>query len=290
MFEGQSVTSPEQQAHVTDVRIIREICKMAHESGARKIIIGEGTRSGADSASLAHWGYYHIAEELNKQGLNIEIQPIGETDYTWVKTKGLCHAEYAIPTSIATEVDTFICVPQMKCHTIAGTSLSLKNVAVGIPTHKVYGTFKLALPHLKFAEWTTELNLVRKKNGRGTPIIDYAVVDGLWAGEGEQGGAWGGRGSFPVAMGVIVAGSDPLAVDCVTTAVMGFNPMNFGQYRMAGEHGIGCNDLSKIEVVGKSILEVQEKLVAPMHSWRWPSEAAGNYPWDEIWPLPAGVE
>ena len=290
MYEGQSVTSPEQQAHVTDVRIVREICKMAHESGARKIIIGEGTRSGADSASLSHWGYYHIAEELNKEGLNVEIQPIGETEYTWVKTKGLCHSEYAIPKSIAEEVDTFICVPQMKCHTIAGTSLSLKNVAVGIPTHKVYGTFKLALPHLKFAEWITELNLVRKKNGRGTPIIDYVVVDALWAGEGEQGGAWGGPGSFPVAMGLIIAGSDPVATDCVTTAVMGFNPMNFGQYRMAGENGLGCNDLSKIEVVGKSILEVQEKLVAPMHSWRWPDEAAGNYPWDEIWPLPAGVE
>jgi uncharacterized protein (DUF362 family) len=290
MFEGQSVTSPEQQAHVTDVRIVREICKMAHESGAKKIIIGEGTRSGADSASLSHWGYYHIAEELNKEGMNIEIAPIGESPYTWVKTKGLCHAEYAIPTAIASEADVLICVPQMKCHTVAGTSLALKNVSVGIPTHKVYGTFKLALPHLKFAEWTTELNLVRKKNGKGTPIIDYVVCDALWAGEGEQGGAWGGPGSFPVAMGLIIAGSDPVATDCVTTAVMGFNPLNYGQYRMAGDHGLGCNDLSRIEVAGKSILEVQEKLVAPMHTWRWPDEAAGNYVWDEIWPLPAGVE
>jgi len=290
MLEGQSVTSPEQQAHVTDVRIVREICKMAWESGAKKIIIGEGTRSGADSASLAHWGYYHIAEELNGQGMKVVIEPIGEAPYTWVKTKGLCHKEYAIPTSVAKEVDVLICVPQMKCHTIAGTSLSLKNVSVGLPTHKVYGTFKLALPHMKFAEWTTEINLVRKKSGKGTKLIDYVVIDALWAGEGEQGGAWGGPGSFPVAMGLIIAGSDPVATDCVTTAVMGFNPHNYGQYRMAGEHGLGCNDLSKIMVVGKSIKEVQEKLVPPMHAWRWPSEAGGNIAWDEIWPLPAGVE
>jgi uncharacterized protein (DUF362 family) len=290
MFEGQSVTSPEQQAHVSDVRIIREICKMAHESGAKKIIIGEGTRSGADSASLSHWGYYHIAEELQGEGINVVIEPIGEAPYSWVKTKGLCHPEYAIPTAIAEEADTFICVPQMKCHTVAGTSLALKNVSVGIPTHKVYGTFKLALPHLKYAEWTTEINLIKKKGGKGTPIMDYVVCDALWAGEGEQGGAWGGPGSFPVAMGLILAGSDPVATDCVTTAVMGFNPMNYGQYRMGGEHGLGVNDLSKIEVAGKSIKEVQEKLVAPMHSWRWPSEAAKNIAWDEIWPLPDGVK
>ena len=291
MFEGQSVTSPEQQAHVTDVRIVREIVKMAWESGAKKIIIGEGTRSGADSASLAHWGYYVIAKELKGQGINVVIEPIGESPYTWVKTKGFCNKEMAIPTSVAKEVDVLISVPQMKCHTIAGTSLSLKNITIGLPTHKVYGTFKLALPHMKFVELTMDMCTIRKKNGRGTQIIDYTVVDALWAGEGEQGGAWGGPGSFPVAMGLIIAGSDALATDCVTTAVMGFNPMNYGQYREAPKYGLkGTNDLSKIKVVGKSIKEVQEKLVAPMHSWRWPDEAMRNVKWDEIWPLPAGVE
>jgi uncharacterized protein (DUF362 family) len=290
MHEGQSMTSPEQQAHQTDARIVREICKMAWEAGAKKIIIGEGTRSGADSASLAHWGYYGLADELNAQGMKIVIEPVGEAPYTWAKTMGLCQAEYALPTSIVKEVDVLISVPQMKCHTVAGTSLSLKNTTIGLPTHKVYGTFKLALPHLKYAEMSTEINAIRKKNGKGTLLNDYVVVDALWAGEGDQGGAWGGPGSFPVPMGLIIAGSDPVATDCVTTAVMGFNPHNYGQYRMAAQYGLGCNDLSKIEVVGKSIKEVQEKLVAPMHTWRWPSEADQTLAWDEIWPLPAGVE
>ncbi|MEE9420705.1 MAG: DUF362 domain-containing protein [Desulfatiglandaceae bacterium] len=291
MFEGQSVTSPEQQAHVTDVRIVREIVKMAWESGAKKIIIGEGTRSGADSASLSHWGYYHIADELKGQGINVVIQPIGESPYTWVKTKGLSNKEYAIPTAVAKEADVLISVPQMKCHTIAGSSLSLKNVTIGLPTHKVYGTFKLALPHMNFVELTMDMNLIHKKSGKGTQLIDYTVVDALWAGEGDQGGAWGGPGSFPVAMGLIIAGSDALATDVVTTAVMGFNPMNYGQYREAPKYGLkGTNDLTKIKVVGKSIKEVQEKLVAPMHSWRWPDESMRNIAWDEIWPLPAGVE
>jgi uncharacterized protein (DUF362 family) len=290
MFEGQSVTSPEQQAHVSDVRIVREIVKMAWESGAKKIIIGEGTRSGADSASLAHWGYYVIADELKAQGINVVVEPIGESPYSWVKTIGLCNKKMAIPTSVAKEVDVLISVPQLKCHTIGGTSLSLKNITIGIPTHKVYGTFKLALPHMKYVELTMDMNTIRKKNGKGTMMIDYTVADGLWAGEGDQGGAWGGPGSFPVAMGVIIAGSDALATDCVTTAVMGFNPNNYGQYREAPQHGLGTNDFSKIKVVGKSIKEVQEKLVPPMHSWRWPDEAMRNIAWDEIWPLPAGVE
>jgi uncharacterized protein (DUF362 family) len=207
-----------------------------------------------------------------------------------VKTNNYCNAEYAIPTSVAKEVDVLICCPQLKCHTIAGTSLSLKNTTIGLPTHKVYGTFKLALPHMNFVELTYDINTLRKKDGKGTYMIDYVVEDGLWVGEGDQGGAWGGPGSFPVALGVITAGSDPVATDCVTTAVMGFNPMNFGQYRLAGQYKIGCNDLSKIKVVGKSIKEVQEKMVPAMHAWRWPDEAMKNIAWDEIWPLPEGVE
>jgi hypothetical protein len=137
---------------------------------------------------------------------------------------------------------------------------------------------------------STEINAIRKKSGKGSLLNDYVVVDALWAGEGDQGGAWGGPGSFPVPMGLIIAGSDAVATDCVTTAVMGFNPHNYGQYRMGAQYGLGCNDLSKIEVVGKSIKEVQEKLVPPMHTWRWPAEADQTLAWDEIWPLPAGVE
>jgi len=286
MVECGAMTMGERQAHTTDVRIVREICKIAWERGAKKIIIGEGTRSGADSASLAHWGYYAIADELNAQGMKVVIEPIGEAPYTWVKTIGLCNAEYAIPSSVAKEVDVLINVPQMKCHTVAGVSLALKNTTIGLPTHKVYGAHKLALPHLKYAEMSTEINSIRKKAGKGTLLNDYVVVDALWAGEGDQGGAWGGPGSFPVPMGLIIAGSDVVAVDCVTTAVMGFNPHNYGQYRMAGQHGLGCNDLSKIQVVGKSIKEVQEKLVPPMHTWRWPDSADQTLAWDEIWPLP----
>jgi hypothetical protein len=31
-----------------------------------------------------------------------------------------------------------------------------------------------SLPRLKSAEWTTEINLIRKKNGRVTGLINYS--------------------------------------------------------------------------------------------------------------------
>lgn len=65
---------------------------------------------------------------------------------------------------------------------------------------------------------------------------------------------------------MLVAGKNPLATDCVATAAMGFDPLasppkppfirSDNYLTMAGEVGMGSNDLTTVEVVGASIDEV----------------------------------
>jgi len=287
MFECQARTNPEMQAHVTDVRILRALAKLAHESGASRILVGEGTRGGHDYTALQQWGVEAMAEDLAKEGIKVELVPFNEQPVRWVKAPfGLANKEYALPEVVVKDVDVLINVPGIKSHTVAGVTIGLKNTAVGLPSSKVYGSPKLALPHMAFAEWATDLNAIRKKEGRGTRMIDYTVVDALWGAEGDQGCAWGGPGAFPVKLGLIIAGSDPVAVDTVGTAVMGFNPRNYGQLTLAEQYGLGTADLSKIRVVGKQIAEVQEKFAPPMHVWRWPDRAGSIKAWDTAYTPP----
>lgn len=288
MWELLAKTNPEMQAHTTDVRMIRAVAKMAHESGASRILVGEGTRGGHDFTALQQWGVEAMAEDLAKEGIKVELVPLNEQPVRWVKTLGLANKEYALPEVVVKDVDVLINMPQVKSHTIAGVSLSLKNTGTGLPSSKIYGSPKLALPHMRHAQYAVDINAMRKKDGRGTRMIDYVVMDGLWGAEGEQGGAWGGPGAFPVKLGVIIAGSDPVATDVVTTAVMGFNPKNYGLYELAEKHGLGVAELSKIRVVGRQILEVQEKFNVPMHVWRWPSEAGDVKQWDTVFTPPPG--
>jgi hypothetical protein len=61
------------QCQTTDPRVVREVCIMAHESGARRIIIGEASNAGHALAGLQGYGYNHMVEDLGAQGINVEI-------------------------------------------------------------------------------------------------------------------------------------------------------------------------------------------------------------------------
>ncbi len=83
-----------------------------------------------------------------------------------------------------------------------------------------------------------------------------AVVDGIVAGEGHE------TSVNPVEMNLVIAGTDPVAVDAVGAAVMGINPKNVKHLRLAEKKGLGTCDLEQIEIageVGESIESVKKK-------------------------------
>ena len=55
---------------------------------------------------------------------------------------------------------------------------------------------------------------------------------------------------------VLLAGSDQVAVDAVAAKMMGFDPMSIDFIRIADEHGLGCGQISKINIVGEDISDV----------------------------------
>jgi len=91
--------------------------------------------------------------------------------------------------------------------------------------------------------------------------IDLAIVEGIKTMAGGE-GPWV-RGCKAVEPGVIVAGTNPVNVDAVSMAVMGFDPAadrgtppfetSDSTLRLAESVGIGTRDLKLIEVVGTPI-------------------------------------
>jgi len=82
---------------------------------------------------------------------------------------------------------------------------------------------------------------------------DLTIADGLVAMEGQ-----GAMAGDLVNMNLIIAGSDVVAVDAVSAAVMGFDPLReVGSIRIANFEELGIGDLSKIEVLGTTIEKVR---------------------------------
>jgi uncharacterized protein (DUF362 family) len=79
------------------------------------------------------------------------------------------------------------------------------------------------------------------------------VVDGLVA-----------LGKYPIKLGVILVGTDTLAVDFAAAKIMGYNrPRNIGYLRLADELGIGN---SSIEMIGADIDTIQKQFPAVNNS------------------------
>jgi uncharacterized protein (DUF362 family) len=83
-----------------------------------------------------------------------------------------------------------------------------------------------------------------------------SVIDG-WVGMHRE----GPRHGTPLRLGVVVAGTDAVAVDAVAAAVMGFDPREIGYLRYAHEAGLGVADLERINVVGDPIAQVRRRFV-----------------------------
>ncbi len=99
-----------------------------------------------------------------------------------------------------------------------------------------------------------------------------SVLDGFVAMHRE-----GPRHGTPIRMGLGVAGTDPIAVDAVGAAAMGFDPMQIGYLRLAQEAGLGVADLSRIEIIGDPLDRVSRRCVPH-------SNFAVQRHWDRIKP------
>jgi uncharacterized protein (DUF362 family) len=149
--------------------------------------------------------------------------------------------------------DAFVInVPKMKTHNLGITTLSIKNWQGTVTPiqERHYCTMfpryegdpgdasldqETVDSHARWAQKICDTHKARKP--------DLNVVEGIVGREGT--GFMRGKN---IPMGLAIAGINPVAVDTVTSYLMGFNPGHIGYLSNAAEQGLGTNDLSKIEV------------------------------------------
>ncbi len=79
-----------------------------------------------------------------------------------------------------------------------------------------------------------------------------SILDGIIGMDGN-----GPRNGDPFDLGIIMAGSDGVAIDAVACSIVGINPVESPPLRIASEKGYGTIDLGNIDIYGPSIEELQ---------------------------------
>ncbi|HWI54652.1 MAG TPA: DUF362 domain-containing protein [Desulfobacteria bacterium] len=132
-------------------------------------------------------------------------------------------------------------LPTMKCHIYTTTTGAMKNAFGGLLNTKRHYT------HSVIHETLVDLLTIQKEIHPGM----FAVMDGTVCGNGP-----GPRTMEPIEKDYILASNDQVAIDAISSKMMGFDPMSLPYIRIAHERGLGVGDPRQIEVVGEDIEKI----------------------------------
>ena len=287
---------PAEVTHWVHPDVVGATVSLLGQAGARRIRLLESTLSPSGSfqefVSEAKWD----ASGLSSAASGVEFEdtnyagPTGKYARLMVPGGGMLFKAYDVNHSYA-DCDVYVSLAKLKEHSTAGVTLSMKN-SFGIPPCTIYGAgagvdepskvvhgarsmlhdggrqpSKTSLaendpssprdPGYRVPRVTVDLAAARP--------IHLAVIDGIATVAGGE-GPWVRR-CRPVHAGLLIAGTNCVTVDAVSTALMGFDPMADrgaapfegcdSTLKLAEQLGIGTRDLRRIEVLGVPISQAK---------------------------------
>jgi uncharacterized protein (DUF362 family) len=257
----QNLPLPATEYYLTHPEVVRALCEAVRDAGAGELYLVEGAW---DNQSWRSTGYSEVAAELDAKIVDLNgKRPYDSYVEVLVGDGGLIYDSFTL-NGILTEVDVFMSVAKMKCHSGCGVTLSMKNLIGIVPISKYQirtEDGRRSALHGEGDEYRTRLPRVVVDLNRARPI-DFALIDGIKTSQAGE-GPWV-PGFSRIAANVLVAGKNPVATDAVATAVMDFDPEAESlaeepfaycenHLQLAADAGLGSNRLQDIEILGAAL-------------------------------------
>jgi len=152
--------------------------------------------------------------------------------------------------------DAFVIASAMpKAHNYVVATLSVKNMAMGSPLHSSSKEAKAWQDKPKYHAGYRQMHLNLLLTAKALrPNWGAAVIDGFEGMEND-----GPVNGTPVDHKIAIASTDFIAADRVGIEAMGVNPEWVGYLNYCAEAGLGCFDLSRIDLRGNATLEAVRK-------------------------------
>ena len=220
--------TPEQGAN-TNPAVVAALVALALEAGAKKVKVFDNTCN-TDRRCYERSGIAAAAKAAGADVFFVEERKLKKVDLKGEKIK-----EWPVYTD-ALEVDKIINVPVAKHHTLARVTLSMKNLMglVGGNRNLLHQKIDVNVVDLAgyFKPTLTVLDAVRvlKRNGpQGGNVKDVEMRN------------------------TVAASTDCVAIDAYGATLFGMTGDDLGSVREAYGRGLGEKDLSKVNIIEKSL-------------------------------------
>jgi uncharacterized protein (DUF362 family) len=219
----------------TNPNVIFAVAELCKEFGAKKVTIAEGAAIGNDTDQVFDaLGIRELAQKHQCSLVNLI-----KDEFTYcMNPLGRNIKRIRLPRTFI-ESNVVINIPAMKTHDALAVTLGLKNLK-GV----IHQTDKK-----RFHKWGLSQTIVDLGH---LVMPELTIIDGTVALEGM-----GPVVGQAVNLGLLLASTDTIAADRVAMAIMGFELSEVEYIKLAGEQGLGCDDLAAIQIVGESLEKVK---------------------------------
>ena len=207
--------------------------------GASRVLVGDGPAMDRDTEAIVE--SVRLREYLGPLARMFVDLNLDDVERVPLVTHASRLNQLYLPKTVL-GADFLVSLAKLKTHHWAGVTLSLKNM-FGVVPGSCYGWPKNVL------HWAGIDRAILDLNAAARP--DFAIVDGIVGMEGN-----GPIQGTPKASGVLVFGSDPVAVDATCCRVMGLIPERIKYLSRAGTL-LGHINNHKIQQLGESIASVR---------------------------------
>jgi uncharacterized protein (DUF362 family) len=255
----------------TKPEVIKTLSRLMKASG-KEVLIGEGSAA-AGGFNAKQGEVYRTKNKATLDGMQQYVfDQLGYTELAKSMHLPLINlhsgemVDVSVPNAFAfdkltlhqslTDIDLLCSVPMMKTHTLATVTLGMKNL-IGLYPGTVYTSVRAGV-HDRAAKAGSRgvafeiVDMVRANK------LGLVVVDGSIAMEGN-----GPTEGTLVKMGLIVAGTNPLATDMVAARTMGFEMEEIPTFRIAQRAGMSPASLDEVEVRGEKVADVNKNFKKP---------------------------
>ena len=222
----------------THPAVVRAVASALLSAGAASVLIGEGPGHRRDTILvLEESGYAELLVQERLRFVDLNRQP-GFAVANAGRRSGLLRL--TLP-AILHEIDAIVSIAKLKTHHWTGATLTMKNL-FGLMPGSYYGWPKNVLHHAGLQESILDIN--------ATVRVELAIVDGIVGMEGD-----GPIMGTAKTAGVLVVGTNPVAVDATAARVMGLDPLAV-RYLAQADGWLGPAGEKAIRQVGERLVDV----------------------------------
>ena len=218
----------------TNVAVVAAALEAFERLGAEEVRIGEGPGHRRDTLYLAQEADYRHLDQFERRFVDLNRDNV-------TLTPGFVGLNDIYLPDTALTADLIVSIPKMKTHHWVGATLSMKNL-FGLVPGAIYGWPKNHLHYSGISESIVALNRIFRRT--------FAIVDGIVGMEGD-----GPIQGTAKPAGVLVMGSDLVAVDATCCRIMGLDPERVDYLMHASAYGHLLTE--RIEQRGEPVAAVQ---------------------------------